>query len=88
MTHTKKAISKKQLSAEIAGWYGALAILTGYTLVSFEIISSDTLLFQLLNLTGALGIIAIAAYKKVAQSIVLNIVWSVVAIIAIINIFS
>lgn len=88
MTTNKKRISTKQLLAEIAGWYGAVAILTGYTLVSFEIISSDTLLFQLLNLTGALGIIAIAAYKRVAQSIVLNIVWSAVAIIAIINIFA
>lgn len=88
MTRNKKRISTKQLLAEIAGWYGAIAILTGYTLVSFEIISSDTLVFQLLNLTGALGIIAIAAYKRVAQSIVLNIVWSAVAIIAIINIFA
>lgn len=87
MVQTKKKISTKQLLAEIAGWYGAIAILTGYALVSFEIVSSDTLAFQLLNLTGALGIIAIAAYKRVAQSIVLNIVWSVVAIIAIVNIF-
>lgn len=83
----KKHITKKQLIAEIAGWYGALAILSGYTLVSFELISSDSLTFQLLNLTGALGIIAIAAYKHVAQSIVLNVVWFSVALIAIINIF-
>lgn len=83
----KKPISKKQLIAEIAGWYGALAILSGYTLVSFELISSDSLTFQLLNLTGALGIIAIAAYKHVTQSIVLNVVWFSVALIAIINIF-
>ena len=87
MVQTKKKISTRQLLAEIAGWYGALAILTGYALVSFEIVNSDTLAFQLLNLTGALGIIAIAAYKRVAQSIVLNVVWSLVAIIAIVNIF-
>lgn len=81
-----KKLSNKQLIVEIAGWYGAVAILGAYALVSFELISSDGLLFQVLNLTGALGIIAIAAYKKVRQSVVLNIVWGVVAVIAIINI--
>ena len=79
-------LSNKQLFAEIAGWYGTISILSAYALVSFNIISGDGLVFQLLNLTGALGIIAIAAYKNVKQSIVLNIVWGVVAVIAILNI--
>jgi len=83
----KKPLSPKKLFAEIAGWYGAGAILAAYALVSFEILDSDGLLFQLLNLTGAIGIIVIASYKKVAQSIVLNVVWSIVAIIAIVNMF-
>jgi len=83
----KKQISTKQLFAEIAGWYGTLAILTAYALVSFHVISGDDLLFQLLNATGALGIIVIALYKKLVQSIVLNVVWVIVAVIAIINIF-
>lgn len=83
---TFKKMSRRQFFAETAGWYGTIAILSAYVLVSFEVISSDGIAFQLLNLTGALGIIAIATYKKVRQSIVLNIVWSVVAIIAIINI--
>lgn len=82
-----KPMSRKQLFAEIAGWYGTAAILTAYILTSFSIISGDGIVFQILNLTGALGIIAIAAYKRVRQSIVLNVVWSVVAIVAIVNIF-
>jgi len=82
-----KKISRKQLFAEIAGWYGTVVILAAYTLVSFDLISGDGLIFQLLNLTGALGIIAIATYKKMRQSIVLNIVWGIVAIVAIVNIF-
>jgi len=76
----------KKLIAELAGWYGAVAILTAYTLVSFKVISADELVFQLLNLTGAIGIIIISTYKKVAQSILLNCVWGIVAIIAIFNI--
>lgn len=82
-----KKISRIQLFAEIAGWYGAVAILAAYGLVSFDIIAGNGLLFQLLNLTGALGIIAIAVYKKVSQSIVLNVIWGIVAIIAIVSIF-
>lgn len=82
----KKKLSSKQLAAEIAGWYGTIAILAAYVLVSFNLIDGDGIVFQLLNLTGAIGIIIIASYKKVAQSIVLNIVWGVVAIVAIVNI--
>lgn len=81
----KKKMTQKQLIAEIAGWYGTVAILAAYILVSFSVISGDGLVFQLLNLTGALGIIAIAAYKKVKQSIVLNIFWSVIAIVALVR---
>lgn len=81
----KKQMSSKQLVAEIAGWYGAIAILAAYALVSFDLISSDGLAFQLLNLTGALGVIAIAVYKNVKQSVVLNIFWGIVAIVAIVR---
>ena len=83
----KKKRTQKQLFAEIAGWYGTAAILAAYALTSFNVISGHGLIFQILNLTGALGIIVIAAYKKVAQSVVLNIVWLIVALIAIVTIF-
>lgn len=73
----------KKLLIEIAGWYGAAAILVAYALVSFQVITGDSLLFQLLNLTGALGIIVISLYKKVYQTVALNIVWIVVALVAI-----
>lgn len=84
---SKDRMSIKQLLAEIAGWYGAAAILAAYLLVSFTIITGDGLLFQLLNLTGALGILAIAAYKKVRQSILLNVFWLIIATVALIRIF-
>jgi hypothetical protein len=76
----------KHIVAEVAGWYGALAILTGYALVSFNIVDGGGLVFQLLNLTGATGIFIISVVKHVGQSIALNVFWAAVAIIAIINI--
>lgn len=75
----------KNKFAELAGWYGAIAILTAYALVSFKIIPSSSLSYQLLNLTGSIGVITISLNKKAKQPAVLNIVWAIIAAIAIIN---
>ncbi len=69
---------------EIIGWYGTIAILLAYALLSFTIITSDGFIYQILNLTGSLGIIHISYIKHVPQSIVLNVIWLVIALIAII----
>ena len=77
------SIKRKNMLAEIAGWYGMLAILAAYLLVSFDVVASSSLAFQLLNLSGAIGIIVISLHKRVVQSVVLNIVWVVIALAAI-----
>jgi hypothetical protein len=75
----------KQQAIAYFGWFGVLAILSAYILVSFDVIVSDSMVYQLLNLTGALGIIFEAASKKDKQPVVLNLVWAVVASVAIIQ---
>lgn len=75
----------RKIFIEIAGWYGTIAILGAYALVSFNIIQSASLAYQLLNLTGSLGIIIVSASKKVFQSVVLNIIWGVVAAAALLS---
>jgi hypothetical protein len=74
--------------AEIIGWYGTLALLFAYALASFKFIQADGFSYQFLNLTCAIGIIVIAAYKKVYQSVVLNIFWGGVALIALMRILA
>lgn len=76
----------KNVLAEFSGWYGAIAILLAYALVSFSIISAESFVFQFLNLTGAVGIIIISLHKNVKQSVVLNIFWASVAFIALIKV--
>jgi hypothetical protein len=76
----------KKLLIESFGWYGAIVVLAAYALVSFSLITADGLIFQLLNLTGSFGLLSIAYYKKVYQSVVLNIIWSIIGIIVIANI--
>jgi len=72
--------------AEVAGWYGTIAIVGAYILVSFDVISSNSVWYQLLNFSGALGIIYISAIKKVKQSVILNIFWVIIATAALLKI--
>lgn len=71
--------------ANVVGWYGTIAILLAYALVSFRVISVSGYVYQLLNFTGALGIVAVATLKDDEQPAVLNIVWAIIALIAIIG---
>jgi hypothetical protein len=78
--------NKRNKLSDIAGWYGAVAIIAAFFLVSFGYISSNGITYQLLNLTGAIGIIDIALAKHVKQSVVINIFWGAISIFAIIKI--
>lgn len=78
-----KIHAKHPWIAEILGWYGIAAILLAYALVSFEVLSADGYAYQLLNLTGAIGVVIISITKKAAQPAVLNIIWAVIALVAI-----
>ncbi|MGYP001571474776 len=68
---------------EIYGWYGALAIIAAYALVSFSLIQPTSLTYQTLNVTGALGIALVSFYKKAYQPGILNMVWAIIAVVAI-----
>lgn len=72
---------------EIIGWYGAAAILLAYALVSFNIFTGSSIWYQILNGTGAFGIVYISYKKKDYSPCVLNIFWAIIALIAIIRIF-
>lgn len=70
---------------EIFGWYGTVAIVGAYALVSFSVIQSSGALYQLLNLTGAIGIVAVSLAKKAYQPATLNIIWTVIAAVALLK---
>ncbi|MBP7832888.1 MAG: hypothetical protein KA035_03905 [Candidatus Levybacteria bacterium] len=82
----KKKNSKKESMANIIGWYGALATLSAYFLVSFEIVSPRDLQYQLLNLSGAIGLGTICYVRRTYQPLFVNIIWSLIAILALVNI--
>lgn len=75
----------KQVIDETIGWYGTIAIVGAFAMVSFEVLAPTSLFYQILNGTGALGIVYISLKKKAYQPGVLNIIWAVIAGIAIVR---
>ena len=71
---------------EIVGWYGAIAILIAYALVSFSLVTPTSLVYQLLNLTGGVGIVFNSFKHKAYPSGILNIIWSIIAAVAILRV--
>jgi hypothetical protein len=72
---------------ETIGWIGAVEVIIAYALTSNGTLPSDSATFQLLNLTGAIFLIANTWYNKAYPSMVINIVWTVIAIAALVNIW-
>jgi hypothetical protein len=65
------------------GWLGAVATLSAYFLVSFEIVRPKDLSYQILNLFGAIGLGLICYFKKTYQPMTVNIIWGIIALLAI-----
>lgn len=76
----------KKKIIELFGWYGTVVIVGTYALVSFSLMQPTSLIYQLLNLSAAVGILTLSFYKKVYQTGVLNIIWSIIALAAIVKI--
>ncbi len=81
---TARSITRQVI--EIFAWVAVVVILVAYGLVSFEVIVSNGIPFQLMNLIGAAGIAAISFTRRVFQPTVLNTTWAVIALVAIIRI--
>jgi len=77
----------KEIFIDVVGWYGVVATIGAYILVSFLILSPTSLVYQALNLTGALGVTIETYYKKDYQPFWLNLIWMLIAFVAIISIF-
>lgn len=68
---------------ELTGWLGVLLILLAYSLVTLEVLHPSSTLYGVMNLFGALGIIASSYSKRDFQPVFLNLVWLLVAAIGI-----
>jgi hypothetical protein len=70
------------------GWYGAIAFLVGYALISFGLLPAESILYQSIVLTAAIGLVIISTTKKVFQTVLLNGLTAAIALAAILNIIA
>lgn len=71
---------------QIIGWIGMILILAAYFLVSFDIVTVHNIWFQLLNIAGSFGLALVAFGRRDWQPMVLNIIWILIAIIAMVRV--
>ena len=67
------------------GWVGSIEILIAYWLVSNQKLDSKSMNYQLLNLSGSFFLIVLTCYTKTWAAVFLNVVWFIIALIAVIK---
>ena len=70
----------RSLAAEVAGWYGTIAILAAYAANSFDWLEQGVA-YQVLNLSGALGVAWICWHRRTWQPFWLEAIWAAIALI-------
>ena len=75
------------LFMEVAGWIGAIMILTGYGLLSAGKLDAKSPTYQWLNVVGAIGFIANSSWNGAWPSAALNVIWVGIGVVALIKIF-
>ena len=71
-----------QLIIDIIGWVGSIEVILAYGLNSYQKIKSDSIWYQLLNLTGGIFLIINTVYYGAYPSTAINVVWVVIATLA------
>lgn len=65
-----------------SGWTGTVLIVLAYYLVSNQKLDPVGRTYQLLNLVGSVGVGVTVFYQKAWPAVALEVVWSIIAIIA------
>lgn len=74
--------------AQFFAWIGTASILAGYFFTTVGLLPPNDPIYHGLNFIGAIGIISITLPKKIYQSVFLNAVWAITAIVGIIKFIS
>jgi hypothetical protein len=75
-------VSAVEIAVELAGWTGAILILLGYVLITTGKLTGKSLLYQAINVLGALGFAVNGWWHRALPSAALNIVWLLIGVIA------
>jgi hypothetical protein len=76
----------KKYGIEILGWYGSVALICGYFLISFHFIEVGSFAYQIMNITGAFGLMVFSFFKKAYPLAILNGFWGIIGCFALIKV--
>lgn len=85
---TPEIIRKLKFFIEAIGWIGAVEVIIAYAFNSSGRMKSDSVAFQVLNLTGAIFLIVNTWYNESYPSMVINIIWTGIAVAALVRIYA
>ncbi len=74
------------LFSSIAGWVGAALVVSAYFLVSSKRVRGDNLIYQLMNIFGAIGVAINSYFQQAYRSVGIQVVWLAIGFFAIIQI--
>ena len=74
-------MSKNEKYFEQIGWLGFILIVSAYLFVTIKLLEVSSAAYHLMNLTGALCMVANAKHKGARPLFWLNVVWALVAIV-------
>ena len=77
----------RKLVIEVIGWVGAMFSLSAFGLNSLNVISSQSVLYLVLNIVGCFFLIVYAFFKKAHASWVLNTIWLLITVVALVKVF-
>lgn len=69
-----------EIFSNIIGWIGTIFIVLAYFLVSNNKIKATDVVYQLMNLFGAIGVGVNVFYQQAWPSFSLQIIWAIIAI--------
>ena len=75
----------KHNAVNVVGWLGVIAIVLAYGLNIAGVVAVSSYVYLLLNGLGAVALIWESSTKKDWQSVVLNIVWALIAIYGVLS---
>jgi hypothetical protein len=72
---------------DITGWVGSGCVLAAYGMLSLHRLTARSRLYQALNILGSVCLIINTVFYSAYPSTFVNIVWLLIAIFALINLF-
>ncbi len=73
---------------QVVGWIGAAMVVLAYFLITYKKVDGRSVVYQVLNLLGCVGVGINAFHQAAWPSFGIQIVWGIVATLGLMSIFS